>query len=268
MDKAEIQKQIRRVILLNQLQIFSNPEFGKIRVLEKDGQPWFVGRDVASILDYRTANDMTRILEDDEKDTQIVRTPGGEQAVVIINESGLYSAVLRSRKDEAKKFKKWVTGEVLPSIRKHGAYMTENTLEKALTSPDFLIQLATKLKEEQQARFEAEKQIERDKPKVVFAEALEVSNSSILVGELAKILRQNGINIGQNRLFERLRKDGYLGNRGEYYNIPTQKSMDLGLFEIKTRSINNPDGSTRVTKTSKVTGKGQIYFVNKFKGVN
>lgn len=250
----------------SQLRVFTNPEFGQVRTLWKDGQPWFVARDAAGILDYRTAHDMTRMLEDDEKDTQIVRTPGGEQAVAIINESGLYSAILKSRKEEAKKFRRWVTSEILPSIRKYGAYMTEETLGKAITNPDFLIQLATQLKLEQQARVKAEKKIDQDRSKVIFAEAVEISESSILIGDLAKILRQNGMNIGQNRLFETLRKDGYLiGRKGESYNMPTQRSMDLELFEIKTRTVTNPDGSTRVTKTTKVTGKGQIYFVNKYK---
>ena len=156
--------------------------------------------------------------------------------------------------------------EVLPEIRKHGAYMTEDTIEKALTSPDFLIQLATNLKNEKEARRTAEAQIAKDRPKVLFAEALEISDNSILVGDLAKILRQNGINIGQNRLFDKLRKEEYLISRkGESYNMPTQKGMDLKLFEIKTRTVNNPDGSVRTTRTPKVTAKGQIYFINKYK---
>lgn len=254
---------------MNKVQIFNNSQFGTIRAIEKDGQALLCLADLCKVLDIKNVSDCKeRLNNDGVVISEVIDTLGRKQQANFINESNLYKVIFQSRKHEAEKFTEWVTGEVLPSIRKHGAYMTDNTLEKALTSPDFLIQLATKLKEEQQARIEAEKQIEMDKPKVIFAEALEVSNSSILVGELAKILRQNGIDIGQNRLFERLRKDGYLGNRGEYYNIPTQKSMDLGLFEIKTRTINNPDGSTRVTKTSKVTGKGQIYFVNKFKEVN
>jgi len=163
-----------------------------------------------------------------------------------------------------KSFRKWVTSEVLPSIRKHGAYMTNTTLEKALTSPDFLIQLATNLKEEQQKRIEAEQKIRSDAPKVLFADAVSTSRRSCLIAELAKILQQNGIKIGQNRLFEWLRKNGYLCQKGQYYNQPSQKSMELGLFEIKQTTINKPDGSVLVSTTTKVTGKGQIYFVDKF----
>lgn len=255
---------------MNQVQIFSKPEFGQVRTIKIDGKIHFIAVDIAKALGYtnpnKAINDHCRWVT--KRDVPHPQSATKTIEVNVIPEGDIYRLVANSELPGAEKFESWIFDDVLPSIRKHGAYMTENTLEKALTSPDFLIQLATKLKEEQQVRIEAENQIERDKPKVIFAEAFEVSNSSILVGELAKILRQNGINIGQNRLFERLRKDGYLGNRGEYYNIPTQKSMDLGLFEIKTRTINNPDGSTRVTKTSKVTGKGQIYFVNKFKEVN
>lgn len=183
----------------------------------------------------------------------------------------MYDAILDSRKPEAKQFRKWVTSEVLPSIRKHGAYMTQETLEKALTSPDFLIQLATNLKEEQQKRIEAEKkaevaekQIEQDAPKVLFANAVATSQRSCLVAELAKILQQNGVNIGQNRLFAWMRENGYLCSKGQYYNQPTQKAMDLGLFELKQTTINKPDGSILVSTTTKVTGKGQVYFVDRF----
>ena len=173
--------------------------------------------------------------------------------------------VLEKYRKQGKQFKRWITHEVIPSIRKHGAYMTPETIEKVLSDPDTIIKLATTLKEERQKRLEAEKIIEQQKPKVLFAEAVETSESSVLVGELAKILRQNGIDIGRNRLFRWLRENGYLcKQRGENYNLPTQYSMNLGLFEIKKRIINNPDGSVRVTRTPKVTGKGQIYFVNKF----
>ena len=171
---------------------------------------------------------------------------------------------MRSDKPQAEPFQDWVCGEVLPSIRKHGAYMTNDTLEKALTSPDFLIQLATNLKEEQRKRIEAEQKIRSDAPKVLFADAVSTSRRSCLIAELAKILQQNGIKIGQNRLFDWLRKNGYLCQKGQYYNQPSQKSMELGLFEIKQTTINKPDGSVLVSTTTKVTGKGQIYFVDKF----
>ena len=178
----------------------------------------------------------------------------------------MYTVILRSDSPKAKPMQKWVTNEVLPSIRKHGAYMTNETLEKALTSPDFLIQLATNLKEEKQKRIEAESKIQQDAPKVLFADAVSTSQRSCLIAELAKILQQNGVNIGQNRLFSWMRDNGDLCQKGQYYNQPTQKSMELGLFEIKQTTITKPDGSVLVTTTTKVTGKGQIYFVNKFLG--
>lgn len=180
---------------------------------------------------------------------------------------------MKSKLPDAEKFQDWVCDEVLPSIRKHGAYMTQETLKKALTSPDFLIQLATNLKEEKQKRIEAEQKAEiaeqkfqKDAPKVLFADAVSTSQRSCLVAELAKILQQNGVNIGQNRLFSWMRENGYLCQKGDYYNQPTQKAMKLGLFELKKTSITKPDGSVLVTTTTKVTGKGQIYFVDKFLG--
>lgn len=183
----------------------------------------------------------------------------------LIPEPFVYKLAFKASNDVAEKFQDWLAIDVLPSIRKHGAYMTDNTLEKALTSPDFLIQLANKLKEEQTLRLQAEETVKKQQPKVLFANAVETSESSVLIGELAKIIKQNGVDIGQKRLFDWLRDNGYLiKKKGEEYNNPTQKSMELGLFEIKKRAINNPDGSVRVTKTPKVTGKGQIYFVNKF----
>src|SRR5690554_4788803 len=184
----------------------------------------------------------------------------------IVNEYGLYNLILSSRKPEAKKFKRWITHEVIPSIRKHGAYMTPEKIEEVLMNPDTIIQLATALKKEQQRRLQAEKQIEEQKPKVLFAEAWEVSENSILVGEMAKLLAKNGLeNMGQNRLFKWLRANGYLHKTGEQYNLPTQKSIDLGIIEVKTRTITDTNGSIKITKTPKITVKGQIYFLEKFK---
>lgn len=180
----------------------------------------------------------------------------------LITQDGFSFLVMGYTGKEAAHFKEMYINE-FNRMREELSKPTD--LEKFLLNPDTIIKIAENWKTEQKLRLAAEKKIEENKPKVIFAEALEVSNSTILIGELAKLLKQNGIEIGQNRLFERLRKEGYLGNKGEYYNIPTQRSMELGLFEIKTRSINNPDGSIRVTKTTKVTGKGQIYFINKFK---
>lgn len=249
---------------MNQLKIF-NFKQNEVRTVLKDGDPWFVAKDVCRALELNDVSKAVSRLEEDEKGTNSILTHGGEQNLLVVNEPGLYSMILTSRKPEAKEFKRWVTHEVVPSIRKHGAYMTEQTLERALTSPDFLIRLATNLKEEQIKRIEAEQKVIEQKPKVLFANAVETSQSSILVGELAKILKQNGVEIGQKRLFEWLRENGYLIKKlGEEFNNPTQKSMELGLFEIKKSAINNPDGSIRVTKTPKVTGKGQVYFVNKF----
>lgn len=255
---------------MNKLKVFSNSEFGSIRTLEINEEPYFVGKDVAEILGYSNTKDAI-ISHVDEEDKTIIQKSGNatlgipNRGLTVINESGLYSLILSSKLPTAKKFKHWVTSEVLPSIRKHGAYMTDNTLEQALTSPDFLIQLATKLKEEQQARAKAEQQIETDKPKVLFADAVSASKTSILVGELAKILKQNNIDIGQNRLFEWLRNNGYLISRkGTDYNMPTQYSMELGLFEVKETVITHSDGHVSVSKTPKITGKGQQYFINKF----
>ncbi|MGM1048355.1 MAG: phage antirepressor KilAC domain-containing protein [Bacillota bacterium] len=183
-----------------------------------------------------------------------------------IPENVFYRLAMRADNDKGRAFQAKVADEILPSIRKHGGYLTAEKVEEALLNPDTLIQLATNLKEERARREKLQQQIEQDKPKVVFADALQTSNNTILIGELAKLLKQNGVNVGQNRLFELLRREGYLGRKGDYRNMPTQRSMELGLFEIKTRTIINPDESVRVTKTTKVTGKGQVYFINKFKG--
>lgn len=251
---------------MNNLKIFENKEFGSIRTVEVDGQPYFIGKDVAEALGYAKARNAiaAHVSQEDKKDALIQGDLGGTQAMTIINESGLYSLILSSKLPTAKKFKCWVTSEVLPSIRKHGAYMTENTLEQALTNPDFLIQLAIKLKEEQEARKKLEEQAERDKPKVIFADAVASSETSILIGDLAKLLRQNGINTGQKRLFSQLREQGYLIKSGASKNIPTQRSMEMGLFEIKEGSYVDGNGCNITTKTTKVTGKGQQYFINKF----
>ena len=246
---------------MNELKIF-NYENKEIRTQKSNDNVWFCLKDICNILELKNPTIVAQRLEEDER-TKLDLGRQGEGT--FINESGLYSVILRSDKQEAKKFKKWVTSEVLPSIRKHGAYMTNDTLEKALTSPEFLIQLATNLKEEKEKNKMLTDKIETDRPKVIFAEALAVSEKSILIGELAKILKQNGVDIGQNRLFEYLRSNGYLCSRGEQYNSPTQRALELKLFEIKTTTINNPDGSVRVTRTTKVTPKGQSYFINQFK---
>lgn len=225
---------------------------------DEAGEPWFVAKDVCDILGTDT-RDLHKILESDEitnVDSIHIAQNGGK-APLIISEPGLYRLVMKSRKPEAKEFQRWVTHEVLPSIRKHGAYMTQQTLDKALTSPDFLIQLATKLKEEQEKVKELE-------PKARFADAVAASDGTCLVGELAKMLRQNGLDIGQNRLFALLREDGYLGKTGSNRNVPTQRAMDLGLFRIKETAITHSDGHVTINRTAKVTGKGQTYFVDRY----
>lgn len=250
---------------MNELKVFNNNEFGDVRVVEVDNEPWFVGKDVAEILGYSNPRKaLIDHVDDEDKGVTKCDTLGGIQEITTINESGLYSLILSSKLPNAKKFKKWVTNEVLPSIRKHGAYMTDNTLEEALTSPDFLIRLATELKNEKEARKKAEDKIAEDKPKVLFAEAVNASSTSILIGDLAKILKQNGYDTGQKRLFEILRNKGFLMKTGSSKNMPTQKAMEMGLFEVKETTINNPDGSIRVTKTTKVTGAGQQFFINMF----
>ena len=250
---------------MNEFQIFKSDSFGAVRTVEVNGTPYFVGKDVAEILGYANTRDaLANHVDDEDKANVAIHDGRQNRNVTVINESGLYSLILSSKLPKAKEFKHWVTSEILPTIRKHGAYMTENTLEKALTSPDFLIQLATQLKEEQAQRKALEERVEADRPKVLFADAVETSQTSILVGDLAKLIKQNGVDIGQKRLFAWMRDNGYLIKSGSSTNMPTQRSMDMKLFEVKERSISNPDGSVRITKTTKVTGKGQTYFINIF----
>lgn len=251
---------------MNEIQIFNSPEFGTIRTLTINDVTYFVGKDVAQILGYKDTSDaLKKHVDDEDKLTRHFADSGQNREMYVINESGLYSLVLSSKLPTAKKFKRWVTSEVLPTIRKHGAYMTSNTLEQALTSPDFLIQLAIKLKDEKEKRKALELQAEKNKPKVIFADAVTASKTSILVGDLAKMIKQNGVKIGANRLFVWLRENGYLISRkGSDWNMPTQKSMELGLFEVKETAITHSDGHSTINRTPKVTGKGQQYFVNKF----
>ena len=236
---------------MTDLQIFNSPEFGAIRTIEKDGEPWFVGKDVAEILGYtNTPKAIKDHIDYEDKLTERIVMSGQSREAILINESGLYSLVLSSKLPTAKKFKRWVTNEVIPSIRKHGAYMTPETLEKVLLSPDTLMQLAQNLKDEQEKRKVLETKIEQDKPKVLFADAVASAKTSILIGELAKLLKQNGVDIGQNRLFEWMRQNGYLIRRqGSDYNMPTQRSMEQGLFEIKETTVVHADGHTHINKT-------------------
>ena len=248
---------------MDNLQIFNNEEFGQIRTVTKDGEPQFAGRDVATILGYSNPRDaISKHVDDEDKGVAKCDTLGGKQQILFINESGLYSLILSSKLPTAKKFKRWVTSEILPSIRKHGMYATE----ELIANPDLAIAAFTALKEEREKNKMLEQKIEHDRPKTIFADAVSTSHTSILIGDLAKIIRQNGVDIGQKRLFEWMRQNGYLIKSGSSKNMPTQKSMDMKLFEVKESTIQNPDGSSRITRTTKVTGKGQLFFVNKMLG--
>ena len=248
---------------MNEIKIFDNPEFGKVRTMEINGEPYFVGKDVSEILGYSDTNKAIAMhVDDEDKLNDKTASSLGQRGGWLINESGLYSLILSSKLPKAKEFKRWVTSEVLPSIRKHGAY----AVDELLNDPEFAIKTFTALKEERERSKRLSEQIEADKPKVIFADSVSAAKSSILIGDLAKLLKQNGVNIGQNRLFEWLRQKGYLIKGGSSKNMPTQKAAEMGLFEVKVSTVNNPDGSIRETKTTKVTGKGQVYFVNKFLG--
>lgn len=255
----------------NGITIFNNPEFGEIRTtIGDDGEALFCLADVCKSLELDSSAVMRRMDDGVISSHPISDSLGRTQQANFVNEDGLYDAILDSRKPTARKFRKWVTSEVLPSIRKHGAYMTQETIERTLTDPDYLIKLATAMKEERAKRLEAEQRaqiaetkIEEDKPKVIFSDAVVGSKGSCLVGELAKVLAQNGINIGQNRLFEWLRRNGFLGTCGERRNIPMQRYIDNGLFELK-KSVHSENDVLVTTTTTKVTQKGCMYFINGF----
>ena len=252
---------------MNELQIFNNEEFGEIRTITKDGEPWFVGKDITEKLGYQNGSrDIARHV--DEDDQIVIPIPGDTQNrnMLVINESGLYSLVISSKLPNAKKFKKWVTSEVLPSIRKNGGYIAnqENLSDDELLERALLV-AHRKIEERNKEIAYQREQIAEMQPKAVFADAVSSSSNSILVRDMAKLLKQNGVDIGEKRLFEYLRNNGYLIKRpGADYNSPTQKSMELGLFEIKETNIVHSTGDVRTKKTTKVTGKGQVYFINKF----
>lgn len=248
---------------MNDLQIF-NYNGNDVRTVEHDGDTWWVLKDVCDILGLTTPARVSERLEEDEvSSTHITDSLGRVQATTIISESGLYNVILRSDKPEARDFKRWVTHYILPSIRKHGAYMTPAKIEEILADPDTIIKLATALKDERAAKEQLQIEAAKNAPKVIFADAVAVSDGALLVGELAKLLRGNGVELGQNRLYEKLRQDGYLIKRkGTDYNMPTQRSMELGLFKVKETAITHSDGHVGINKTVKVTGKGQSYFIN------
>lgn len=247
---------------MNELQIFNSEEYGEIRTISINDEPWFVASDICKALDISNPSvAITRLDEDERSKFNLGRQGEGN----IVNEYGLYSLVLASRKPEAKKFKRWITHEVIPSIRKHGGYIAgqesmtdDELLEKAI--------LVAQRKIAERDRIIAQKQerIEQMRPKEVFADSVSASKQSILIGDLAKLICQNGHSIGQKRMFQWMRDNGYLMKTGSSYNMPMQRYVEQGLFEVKESTVNNPDGSVRLTRTTVVTGKGQIYFVNKF----
>jgi len=244
--------------MANNITLFENNQFGQIRALKQNNDPWFIAADVCQALDIKNVTQAVERLDDDERSMFNIGRQGSANCV---NEYGLYNLVLASRKPEAREFKRWITHEVLPAIRKDGGYI--------LTSPeDTEADIMAKALLIAKSTIDRQKnQIEAMQPKALFADSVCASKTSILVGDLAKILNQNGIDIGANRLFQWLRNNGYLIRRsGTDYNMPTQYSMELGLFKIKETVIDHSDGHTSINKTPKVTGKGQTYFVNKFLG--
>lgn len=255
---------MNEIQIFNGIQIFNNIEFGGIRIAEIEGKPYFMATDIAKALGYSRPNDA---ISAHCRATVKHSTPisGKMQEVNFIPEGDVYRLIARSKLPQAEKFEKWVFDDVLPSIRKHGAYMTPQKIEEVLLNPDTIIKLATDLKAEREHRMALETKIEQDKPKTIFADAVSSSKTSILIGDMAKLLRQNGIEIGQKRLFDWLRNNGYLIKRkGSDWNMPTQRSVEMGLFEIKESTHLDGNGCNITTKTSKVTGKGQVYFINKF----
>ena len=252
---------MERSYTMNELTVFNNELFGEIRTMTIEGEPWFVAADVCRALELSNPTIATNRLDEDERAKFNLGRQGDG---TIINESGLYSLVLGSRKLEAKAFKRWITHDVIPTIRKTGGYVNDT----AQFVESYFGQLEPSQKHALTMMFEESKrmsaQLKEQAPKVLFANAVETAHNSILIGDLAKIIRQNGVDIGQKRLFEWLRQNGYLIKDGQSKNMPTQKAMEMSLFEVKESTINNPDGSVRVTRTTKVTGKGQTYFVKKF----
>lgn len=251
---------------MNDITVFHSKEFGDMSTITQKGQPWFIGKEVASILGYSNVRDaLSKHVDDEDKGVAKRDTPGGAQKMTIINESGLYSLILSSKLPTAKKFKHWVTSEVLPAIRKTGGYIPVNpgmSDMEVLARAVLISQKTIGVLKEENKKLETEN--EAMKPKALFADAYASTKDGILVGAMAKMLRQNGIEIGQKRLFRFLRENGYLMKFGTEKNMPTQRSMDRGWFRIKARTITTPDGSSRSTRTVLVTGKGQQYFVNLF----
>ena len=243
---------------MNELKIFNNEEFGKIRTVTIDNEPWFVGKDVADNLGYQNGSrDINRHVSEDDRIKDMIFDGNQNKEAILINESGLYALIFGSKLESAKRFKHWVTSEVLPALRKTGGYNLQQPQGKEL--------LALAVLEAQKTIEEQTAQIEEMKPHAILGQAITTANTSILVGDLAKILRQNGVDIGAQRLFGWMRENGYLIKRkGSDWNLPTQKSMDMGLFEIKESVHIDGNGCNKISRTPKISGKGQKYFINKF----
>lgn len=246
------------------VQIFKNEELGAIRTVLIDNEPWFIGSEIAKILSYTNPSKAIRDhVDPEEKLTERIVLAGQGRDVTLINESGLYSLILSSKLPTAKRFKRWVTSEVLPAIRKHGAYLTEQKVEEVLLNPDTIIKLATQLKQEREARMQAEALNEANRPKVEFANAVAGSDGTISMADLAKLLKQNGVRTGRDRLYNWMREHGYLMKHGVSRNTPTQRAMEAGWFKVRENVIVSPYGGTIIKKTTLVTGKGQAYFIKK-----
>lgn len=254
---------------MNNLQIFNSPEFGQVRTIRQNREPWFVGKDVAEILGYTNPSKaLVDHVDDEDKLNNDSLSSLGQRGGWLINESGLYSLILSSKMPKAKEFKRWVTSEVIPAIRKTGGYIagSENMTDAEIMAKAVLVAQSTIRQRDQRIK-ELESDVAAAKPKVLFADAVSASDSTILIGDLAKLIKQNGHPIGQKRLFNWMREQGYLIKRaGADYNSPTQRAMEMGLFKIKETAISHSDGHVSVSKTTKVTGKGQQYFINKFCG--
>ena len=245
---------------MNGIQVFQNHHYGRIRAMcDENGEPLFVAKDICAILDLGNPRSSIALLDDDEKGVHSVDTPGGKQQMTTVTEPGFYKLVMRSRTSEAKAFQRWVTHEVLPALRRDGGYMVarDETPEQTMARAVLLAQATIDRQRDRIAELE---------PKALFADAVAASDGTCLIGELAKMMRQNGVEVGQNRLFAMLREDGYLGNVGQNRNVPTQRAMDLGLFRIKETAVTHSDGHVTISRTPKVTGKGQQYFVKRYCG--
>lgn len=250
---------------MNDIQVFKNDQFGQVRAARgTNGEPVFVAKDICAILDLGNPRSSIALLDDDEKGVHSVDTPGGRQQMTTVTEPGFYKLVMRSRKPEAKAFQRWVTHEVLPALRRDGGYMVarDETPEQTMARAVLLAQQTIDRQKSRIAGLEAEN--EEMRPKALFADAVAASDGTCLIGEFAKMLRQNGVDIGQNRLFAMLREDGYLGKVGQNRNVPTQRSMELGLFRIKETAITHSDGHVTINRTPKLTGKGQRYFLERY----